>query len=91
MRGGNEQKSLGGSVIGWLSIFGVGCLAISVAAYLLGIFISPVLFLGGLAAMLTSAFLSAIRGEGSPKAEDVLTIIAGLAFVAWLSWKTFSR
>ncbi len=41
--------------------------------------------------MLTSAFLSAIRGEGSPKAEDVLTVIAGLAFVAWLSWKTFSR
>ncbi len=39
--------------------------------------------------MLASALLSAARGEGSPKAEDLLTIVAGLAFVTWLSWKTF--
>lgn len=89
MKDGSKQNGLGSSVIGWLSILGTACLAISMAAYLLGIFTSPILFLGGLAAMLASALLSAARGEGSPKAEDLLTIVAGLAFVTWLSWKTF--
>ena len=71
--------------------FGLTALAVSVVLYLLGLPHYGYAFLGGMIAVLSVGAVSALRREGGAKLEDALTLLAGIAFFAWVAWQTFNK
>lgn len=72
-------------------VLGLAALVLSALMYLLSMPQDGYVFLVGMLFLLASGLASALRREGGAKAEDAVTLIAGISFFAWLAWKTFNR
>lgn len=70
---------------------GLAALSISVILYLLQLPMDGYFFLFGMIGTLASGAISALRREGGAKMEDAITLLAGVAFFAWIAWRTLSK
>lgn len=70
---------------------GLAALAVSAVLYLLDLPHDGYVFLAGMIAVLSVGAVSALRREGGAKLEDALPLLAGIAFFAWVAWRTFNK
>lgn len=71
--------------------FGLAALAVSAVLYLLNLPHDGSVFLIGMIASLSAGTVSALRREGDGRLEDALPLLAGIAFFAWVAWRTFNK
>lgn len=74
-----------------MMITGLSALAGSAILYVLDLPQDSYVFLAGMIIVLSVGAASALRREGGASMEDALPLLAGIAFFAWLAWKTFGR
>lgn len=82
-----KERSLFTGVLGGAFAICIAFIVIDVVLYAAGLRSTGMLFVAGMAGCLFLALVSAFTEQKKGKTEDVLTMLAGLAFFAWLAWK----